>query len=101
MLVSSRSAASSDSSAPASASPSSASSALNAKNAAEAALDTFDDDFLGSKASDPAVDNDGDALADGALYFNTTVHSNIAYCVCALFNNTTGVRNIAIGKKSL
>ena len=27
---------------------------------------------LGSKASDPSVDNDGDALADGALYFNTT-----------------------------
>ncbi len=50
----------------------SATSAENAKNAAEAALDTFDDDFLGSKASDPSVDNDGDALADGALYFNTT-----------------------------
>ena len=56
----------------ATAAASSASSALNAKNAAEAALDTFDDDFLGSKASDPSVDNDGDALADGALYFNTT-----------------------------
>ena len=34
--------------------------------------DTFDDDYLGSKASDPTLDNDGDALADGALYFNTT-----------------------------
>ena len=56
----------------ATAAASSATSALNAKNAAEAALDTFDDDFLGSKASDPSVDNDGDALADGALYFNTT-----------------------------
>ena len=56
----------------ATAAASSASSALNAKNAAEAALDTFDDDFLGSKSSDPSVDNDGDALADGALYFNTT-----------------------------
>jgi hypothetical protein len=56
----------------ATAAASSASSAENAKNAAEAALDTFDDDFLGSKASDPGTDNDGDALADGALYFNTT-----------------------------
>jgi len=56
----------------ATAAASSATSAENAKNAAEAALDTFDDDFLGSKASDPSVDNDGDALADGALYFNTT-----------------------------
>mgnify|MGYP003109267663 CR=1 FL=1 len=50
----------------------SATSAENAKNAAEAALDTFDDKFLGSKASDPTVDNDGNALTDGALYFNTT-----------------------------
>ena len=56
----------------ATAAASSASSALNAKNAAVAALDTFDDDFLGSKSSDPSVDNDGNALADGALYFNTT-----------------------------
>ena len=46
--------------------------AETAKTAAEAALDTFDDDYLGSKSSDPSVDNDGDALADGSLYFNTT-----------------------------
>ena len=50
----------------------SATAAENAKNAAEAALDTFDDDFLGSKSSDPSVDNDGNALTDGALYYNTT-----------------------------
>ena len=56
----------------ATAAASSATTAENAKNAAEAALDTFDDDFLGSKSSDPSVDNDGNALADGALYFNTT-----------------------------
>ena len=52
----------------------SATSAENAKNAAEAALDTFDDKFLGSKSSDPTVDNDGNALTDGALYFNTTIN---------------------------
>ena len=56
----------------ATAAASSATTAENAKNAAEAALDTFDDDFLGSKSSDPSVDNDGNTLADGALYFNTT-----------------------------
>ena len=56
----------------ASAASSSATSAENAKNAAEAALDTFDDDFLGSKSSNPSVDNDGNSLADGALYFDTT-----------------------------
>ena len=46
--------------------------AETAKTAAEAALDTFDDDYLGAKSSDPATDNDGDALADGSLYFNTS-----------------------------
>ncbi len=50
----------------------SATAAENAKNAAEAALDTFDDDFLGAKSSNPSLDNDGNALADGALYFDTT-----------------------------
>lgn len=40
--------------------------------AAELALDNFTDLYLGAKASDPTLDNDGDALQDGALYFNTT-----------------------------
>lgn len=40
--------------------------------AAEAAYDSFDDRYLGPKASDPALDNDGNALIDGALYWNTT-----------------------------
>ena len=56
----------------ASAASSSATAASNSQAAAEAALDTFDDDFLGSKSSNPSVDNDGNSLADGALYFDTT-----------------------------
>jgi len=55
-------------------------SAETAKTAAEAAQaatqllhDDFDDKYLGSKASDPAVDNDGNALAAGTMYFNTTI----------------------------
>ena len=51
---------------------SSATAAQNAQAAAETALDTFDDRFLGAKSSDPSVDNDGNALIDGALYFDTT-----------------------------
>ena len=43
-----------------------------AQTAAETALDTFDDRYLGAKSSDPTVDNDGNTLIDGALYFNTT-----------------------------
>ncbi len=56
----------------ATAAASSATAAQTAQAAAEAALDTFDDDFLGAKSSNPSVDNDGNALADGALYFDTT-----------------------------
>jgi hypothetical protein len=46
--------------------------AETAKTAAETALDSFDDRYLGTKSSDPTLDNDGNALIDGALYFNTT-----------------------------
>jgi hypothetical protein len=35
-------------------------------------LDSFDDRYLGTKTSDPTLDNDGNALAAGALYFSTT-----------------------------
>ena len=43
-----------------------------AQAAAELAYDNFDDRYLGAKASDPTLDNDGNALIDGALYFDTT-----------------------------
>ena len=43
-----------------------------AQTAAELAADNFDDTYLGAKASDPTLDNDGDALTAGDLYFNTT-----------------------------
>ena len=45
--------------------------AATAKTAAEAALDSFDDRYLGSKAADPTLDNDGNALLTGALYWNS------------------------------
>ncbi len=52
-----------------------------ATSAAEAAAsaDTFDDTYLGSKSSDPSVDNDGDALNAGDLYFNTTSNTLKVY----------------------
>ncbi len=57
----------------------SASNAASAQTAAEAArdqtlasFDSFDDRYLGAKSSDPSVDNDGNALVAGALYFNST-----------------------------
>lgn len=44
-----------------------------ARDSALAAYDNFDDRYLGPKASDPTLDNDGNALLAGALYYNTTV----------------------------
>jgi hypothetical protein len=48
---------------------------LAATNAA-ASYDSFDDRYLGAKASDPTLDNDGDALIAGATYFNTSTRLN-------------------------
>lgn len=45
--------------------------AESARDAALAAFDNFDDKYLGAKSSDPTVDNDGNALVTGALYYNT------------------------------
>ena len=50
----------------------SATAAANSASAAETYSDNFDDAYLGAKASNPSVDNDGDPLDDGALYFDTT-----------------------------
>ena len=57
--------------------------AETAQAAAELAYDNFDDRYLGPKASDPTLDNDGDALINGALYFNTTTN------VIKYYNGTT------------
>jgi hypothetical protein len=56
----------------AAASAASAAAALVSQNAAAASYDSFDDRYLGAKASDPSVDNDGNALLVGALYWNST-----------------------------
>jgi hypothetical protein len=49
-----------------------AASAAASATAAAASYDSFDDRYLGAKASAPTLDNDGNALAAGALYWNTT-----------------------------
>jgi hypothetical protein len=68
-------AASSEAAAANSESNAAASEAAAAASAAAAAasFDSFDDRYLGAKTSDPATDNDGNALIDGAQYFNTTI----------------------------
>lgn len=50
-----------------------------AQAAAETAFDEFDDRYLGFKTSDPTLDNDGNALVDGATYWNTTSNAWFIY----------------------
>jgi len=57
----------------------SATTAANSAAAALAAFDQFDDRYLGDKAADPTLDNDGDPLTPGDLYFSTTLSAMRVY----------------------
>jgi len=74
-------AATSETNAAASASAAAASQTAAAASAASAAsaYDSFDDRYLGPKTSDPTLDNDGNALVAGALYFNSTANEMRVY----------------------
>ncbi len=50
----------------------SASSAATSASSAATTYDDFDDRYLGSKSSPPTVDNDGNTLLVGAIYWNST-----------------------------
>lgn len=100
---------------------SSATAAQTAQTAAEAArdatlaaYDNFDDRYLGAKASNPTLDNDGNALLAGSLYYNTTVPemrlytgsawvaayvSGAAYLLAA--NNLSDLTNATTARTSL
>ena len=56
----------------ATASASSATASAASATSAASSLDSFTDIYLGQKSSAPTVDNDGDALVTGALYWNTS-----------------------------
>jgi hypothetical protein len=49
----------------------SASAAATSETNAAASFDSFDDRYLGAKSSAPTLDNDGNTLLVGALYFNS------------------------------
>lgn len=57
----------------------SASAASGSAAAAAASFDSFDDRYLGAKSSNPSVDNDGNALLVGALYFNSVSNQMRVY----------------------
>ena len=79
--TSATSASTSASAASTSATAAAASQSAAAASAASAAsaYDTFDDRYLGSKTADPTVDNDGNTLVSGALYFNSTANEMRVY----------------------
>lgn len=79
----------------ASAASSSASSASSSAASAAASYDSFDDRYLGAKASDPTLDNDGNALLTGALYFNTTSNTMRIYTGSAWLASTASAVNVA------
>ena len=56
-----------------------------AQTAAELALDSFDDVYLGAKSSAPTLDNDGNALQEGALYYDTVLQGLRVYKGAAWF----------------
>jgi len=100
---------------------SSASSAASAQTAAESArdstlasFDSFDDRYLGAKTADPTLDNDGDALVGGALYFNTVdevmkvytgtqwvaAYADVSGALLAV-NNLSDLNNVASARTNL
>ena len=56
----------------ATAAASSATAAASSATAAASHLATLDDLYLGVKSADPSVDNDGDALTSGDMYYNNS-----------------------------
>jgi hypothetical protein len=57
----------------------SATAAAASATAAEAAYDSFDDRYLGAKSSAPTLDNDGNALITGALYWNSVQNAMFSW----------------------
>jgi hypothetical protein len=66
----------------------SANAAAASAAAAATSYDDFDDRYLGQKATDPTLDNDGDALLTGALYFNTSNNVMMVYTGSAWVRTT-------------
>jgi hypothetical protein len=79
----------SSASASATAAATSASSAATSASSAATTYDDFDDRYLGSKSTAPTVDNDGNALLTGALYWNSVSNVMFAWSGSAWVQITT------------
>jgi len=94
--ASSASSSASSASTSASNAASSATAAAASATSAAASYDSFDDRYLGAKTSDPTLDNDGNALLTGALYFNSSTGEMKVYSGSAWVSSflTTGAQTI-------
>lgn len=90
------------------------SAAESARDATLAAYDSFDDRYLGTKTSNPTLDNDGNALVAGSLYFNSVagemrVYTGTAWVAAyvsgsgflASANNLSDLTNTATARTNL
>ena len=57
----------------------SATAAAASASAAATTYDNFDDRYLGAKSTAPSVDNDGNALITGAIYWNSSTNQMYAW----------------------
>jgi hypothetical protein len=73
-----------------------AAAAASATSAANS-LDSFDDRYLGSKATNPTVDNDGATLLAGALYWNSVSNELRVWSGTAWFAVQTTSAAVAAG----
>lgn len=82
---------------------SSAQDAEASKLATQALYDDFDKRYLGPKASEPTVDNKGDPLETGALYFSTTDDAMYVYngAVWLFLGGSGGGGGIQLGDLSV
>ena len=77
----------------------SASSALTSANSAAASYDQFDDRYLGAKSSFPTLDNDGNTLAVGAIFFYTVDNNMYAWSgtTWVVFTSASAITTIVAG----
>jgi hypothetical protein len=89
----------SSASASATAAASSATAANSSAIAAAASYDQFDDRYLGAKAAFPTVDNDGDPLAVGAIFFYTVDDNMYSWngTTWIVFTSATAINTIVAG----
>lgn len=74
----------------------SATSAASSATSAAASWDQFDDRYLGAKSTPPTLDNDGNALTVGTIYWNSTNSNMYAYDGTAwqVFTSASAITNI-------